>query len=503
MEDSYSQREIALAVGISHQSVGRYLRRINDASISLADALALDDDALEELLERGTPGPSPESFAPIDLASVDRELNSKHPPTRAVLWDEYKRDHPDEQCYSYSQFNAEIRRYRKESRLTMHIDHTPGDRCYLDYAGDVVLIYSSPESDEVSFSAAVLVATLPYSTFTGVRATSSQDLLATIEAIEDILVRDFHGVPGRIVPDNMATAVTSPKAKGKPATINATFLEFATHLSSAVDPTRVRRPKDKATVEQMVGLIQREVLTRFRHRRFYSLGELNQALVPEVRRVNDLVVKEYGRSRSDRFMSTEANQLGPLPRHRFSVGIWSSAKVGPNYHIKVDHNYYSVPWHFAHETLRCKLSANTVELYDRTTPVAIHGRATGKGRYVTQEAHMPQAHFRFARSNSFVGLMDQASEIGEYTKAFADVVAKSIGKEGLALASLNLIIDIARRYGPTQTEDAARYALAIGATRAASLESILATNAHGCDCMPEVTPPTPPHENLRGPSYFA
>jgi hypothetical protein len=99
--------------------------------------------------------------------------------------------------------------------------------------------------------------------------------------------------------------------------------------------------------------------------------------------------------------------------------------------------------------------------------------------------------------------MDQASEIGEYTKAFADVVAKSIGKEGLALASLNLIIDIARRYGPTQTEDAARYALAIGATRAASLESILATNAHGCDCMPEVTPPTPPHENLRGPSYFA
>ncbi|MGC8466102.1 MAG: helix-turn-helix domain-containing protein, partial [Acidimicrobiales bacterium] len=132
LKDGYSQREIAVAVGISHQSVGRYLRRINDASISLSDVLALDDDALEELLERGTPGPSEESFAPIDLVWVDRELNSQHPPTRTVLWDEYKRDHPDEQCYSYSQFNAEIRRYRKESRLTMHIDHTPGDRCYID-----------------------------------------------------------------------------------------------------------------------------------------------------------------------------------------------------------------------------------------------------------------------------------------------------------------------------------------------------------------------------------
>jgi transcriptional regulator with XRE-family HTH domain len=123
MEDSYSQREIALAVGISHQSVGRYLRRINDASISLADALALDDDALEELLERGTPGPSPESFAPIDLASVDRELNSKHPPTRAVLWDEYKRDHPDEQCYSYSQFNAEILAMNARGGVTGDLTH--------------------------------------------------------------------------------------------------------------------------------------------------------------------------------------------------------------------------------------------------------------------------------------------------------------------------------------------------------------------------------------------
>jgi transcriptional regulator with XRE-family HTH domain len=49
MKDRYSQREIAEAVGISHQRVGRYLRRINDASISLSDVLALNDDALEEL----------------------------------------------------------------------------------------------------------------------------------------------------------------------------------------------------------------------------------------------------------------------------------------------------------------------------------------------------------------------------------------------------------------------------------------------------------------------
>jgi transcriptional regulator with XRE-family HTH domain len=47
-KDRYSQREIAEAVGISHQRVGRYLRPINDASISLSDVLALNDDAHEE-----------------------------------------------------------------------------------------------------------------------------------------------------------------------------------------------------------------------------------------------------------------------------------------------------------------------------------------------------------------------------------------------------------------------------------------------------------------------
>ncbi|NNN15705.1 MAG: hypothetical protein HKL82_07600 [Acidimicrobiaceae bacterium] len=39
---------------------------------------------------------------------IDKELNSKHPPTRSVLWDEYKMSNPGAKCYSYSHFNSEI-----------------------------------------------------------------------------------------------------------------------------------------------------------------------------------------------------------------------------------------------------------------------------------------------------------------------------------------------------------------------------------------------------------
>ena len=501
--NSYSHREIAESIGISHQSVGRYLSRIKESGLNVADVMKMSDDELEEILERGTPGPISENIAAIDFDLIDKELDSKHPPTRSVLWDEYKTSNPGSKCYSYSHFNSEIRKHRKESSLTMHIEHIPGDRCYIDYAGDKVPIYAFVDRDEVSFYAEIFVATLAYSAFSGVRACASGDLVSTINALEDILMEEFEGIPGRIVPDNMAVAVTAVKTKSSPAKINVTFLEFANHLGTMVSPARVRRPKDKATVEQMVGLVQREVIARFRHRRFYSLGELNSAIAIEMRRVNDLVVADYGASRRERFLESERRQLGPLPLLRFSFGIWSNVRARSNYHVKVDHNYYSVPWRFANETLRCKLGANTVEIYDRTTLVALHERSIGKGIYKTAEAHMPESHRCFARSNSFEGLMKQIADIGEKTEEFAKVVYNHIGKEGLALQSLTLIANVAKTYGSVETEDAARHALAIKATRASSLESILKSNSNHRDLSLQDTSPMAPHENLRGPSYFS
>ena len=143
LAEIYSYREIAESVGISHQSVGRYLAKIKESGLTISEVMKMSDDELEEILERGTPGPIPENIAPIDFDLIDKELNSKHPPTRSVLWDEYKTSNPGAKCYSYSHFNSEIRKHRKESSLTMHIEHIPGDRCYIDYAGDKVPIYAS------------------------------------------------------------------------------------------------------------------------------------------------------------------------------------------------------------------------------------------------------------------------------------------------------------------------------------------------------------------------
>jgi hypothetical protein len=53
----------------------------------------------------------------------------------------------------------------------------------------------------------------------------------------------------------------------------APFAEMAAHYDTAILPARPRRPRDKAKVEVAVLIIERWLLGRLRHRRFYSLAE--------------------------------------------------------------------------------------------------------------------------------------------------------------------------------------------------------------------------------------
>jgi transposase len=53
---------------------------------------------------------------------------------------------------------------------------------------------------------------------------------------------------------------------------------MAAHYGTSILPARVRRPRDKAKVENGVLIVERFVLARLRNRQFFSLEELNQAI---------------------------------------------------------------------------------------------------------------------------------------------------------------------------------------------------------------------------------
>ena len=86
----------------------------------------------------------------------------------------------------------------------------------------------------------------------------------------------FGGAAPVLVPDNCKTAAS--KNTKEALIVNEQYRRMSGHYGCAAVPARARRPRDKASVEMGVGLIERQAMLPLRSRRFMSLEELNAAL---------------------------------------------------------------------------------------------------------------------------------------------------------------------------------------------------------------------------------
>src|SRR5258708_30824535 len=71
--------------------------------------------------------------------------------------------------------------------------------------------------------------------------------------------------------------------------------------------------------------------------------------------------------------------------------MWSTT-FNIDYHVQVDHNFYSVPSPLVHARVEARFTQATVELLFKGRCIATHLRLTGRGRFATHVAHMPRAH---------------------------------------------------------------------------------------------------------------
>jgi hypothetical protein len=107
------------------------------------------------------------------------------------------------------------------------------------------------------------------------------------------------------VPDNTKVAVI------KACLYEPPYAEMAAHYDTAILPAR---PRDKAKVEVAVLIIERWLLGRLRHRRFYSLAELNAALGELLRQLNDeRLIRRLGVTRRALFEELDRPNLNSLP----------------------------------------------------------------------------------------------------------------------------------------------------------------------------------------------
>ena len=265
-----SQRAVARSLQLSAGAVNGYLSRARRAGITWPVPDDLDDEQLERLLFPLPPDVPVDQRPVPDWAVVHRELRRPNM-TLALLWEEYRSGVPD--GFGYSWFCDLYRTWVGRLKPTLRQVHVAGERMFVDFAGQTMEVFDGTTGE--ARRAEVFVAVLGASSYTYAEAVWSQSLPEWISAHVNALAF-FDGVPRQIVCDNLRSGIT--RACFYEPLVNRTYADMARHYGTTVIPARPYKARDKAKVEVGVQVVQRWILARLRHRRFFSLAELNSAI---------------------------------------------------------------------------------------------------------------------------------------------------------------------------------------------------------------------------------
>jgi len=313
------------------------------------------------------------------------------------------------------------------------------------------------------------------------------------------MLEAFHGSPAVWVPDQLKSGVTT--ASRYDPDINRTYADLARHYGAVVIPARPATPTDKPKVEVSVQIAQRWVLAALRHQTFFTLADLNAAIRARVDAINDRPMTVVGVSRRTLFEQLDRPALKRLPTTRYELAEWKACRANIDYHVEVDHNFYSVPYQLRYERVEARFTAATVEVFFKGHRVAAHGRLTGRGRYATRVEHMPRAHRAHAEWTPS-RLIAWAEQTGPATgRLVAGILEQRPHPEQGYRACLGLM-RLSREHGADRLEAACARAERLRSYRYRTVEHILKSQQ---DRLPLDEPPARPaltHENLRGAPYY-
>jgi transposase len=276
---------------------------------------------------------------------------------------------------------------------------------------------------------------------------------------------------------------------------------MAMHYKTMVIPARVARPRDKAKVECGVLIAERWILAVLRHRKFFSLADLNTAIRELLEQLNTKPFQKLDGSRKSWFETYERPVLGALPEERYQFAEWKKAKVNIDYHIELVGHYYSVPYMFVHATVDVRYTALTVEIIKNGTRIASHVRSDKRGFHTTQREHMPKAHQEYLGWTPSV-LIAKGTDIGQHTGQLIERVLAKREHPVQGYRSCLGILRLAKTYTRQRLESAAGRALAIGGLSYKSVESILRNNLDRERVPPQAHAIAFHHNNIRGSEYF-
>ena len=247
-------RQIARELNLSRNTVKLYTDRFHACACSLEQLQQMDDARLHAIAYADAQQMQDNDRTHVFKLQLPYFLTElkRTGVTKYLLWQEYKKNDPA--GFGYSQFCDLFARYKKVQEASMHFEHPPAVVMMVDFAGDF-LTYVDKDSGEV-IKCPVFVAVLPCSGYSFAVALPNATQPFVINAL-NLCLQYFGGAPQSLKCDNMKTAVRK-SCRYEPV-FTDTLLQWGLHNNVALLAARVRKPKDKASVENEVKLVYQRI----------------------------------------------------------------------------------------------------------------------------------------------------------------------------------------------------------------------------------------------------
>ena len=342
-----SNRGIARQLPINKETVNGYMQIIEANGWKMEDLLQMDDPVLEGMFHAGSPAYTDERMKEfLRLLPYFREqlTNRKLHVTRQLLYDEYRKTHPDGYCKS--QFYEHLKQNlvaQKDITTVLAMTYKPGEKLMVDFAGDK-MPYIDPETGEIK-KAEVFVACMPYSDYIFVYCVPSQRTEDFLFALR-LCLEHLGGVPPIVVPDNLKSAVITPD-RHEPD-LNKALQDMGNHYGFTVLPCDPGEPTQKALVEDAVSITYNRIAAKLRGRDIVGLLALNKAVEEQNVMLNQTRMQKRPYTREERFHAMEKPELKPLPEQIYEMRYYADLKVQNNCFVELRHDkvthFYSAPY---------------------------------------------------------------------------------------------------------------------------------------------------------------
>ncbi len=181
----------------------------------------------------------------------------------------------------------------------------------------------------------------------------------------------FGGVPGKIMVDNLKSAVLR-RFIGQNPVFNPKYLDFSNHYGFTIAPCNVGKGNEKGRVENGVGYVKKNFLSGL------DIPNFN-AIQPAASQWRDSIanMRIHGETKKkplDLFME-DRESLGGLPSHPFDTATVTQIRASRQFRVTLDTNQYSVPAEYAGARLTLKTYPDRLCIYIEDKLIARHDRS--------------------------------------------------------------------------------------------------------------------------------